>query len=289
MRIIAMLAALAALASCDRAQEEREAATPATPAALIFDGADYAGEAAKIAHGKRLARVLDCTGCHEDDLQGRNVTADDPDYGDMWAPNLTLKLADYNDSDIERLLRTGTPKDGRELWFMPAESYQFLSTPDLAALIAFLRSFKPAGKQVPADPQGPWLPKGGRGGRLRPRRRPDRPPARQSAGRPGARARARADAGADRLHRLPQRPARGLHRLHARPRHRRRLQPGGARDPAHHRQGQEQAQPRPDDQRRALFLFAANPRRAPGDRRLCPRARQPPAAAAIVFKSAASR
>lgn len=154
MRILVMLAALAALASCDWAQEEREAAAPATPAALIFDGADYAGEAAKIAHGKRLARVLDCTGCHGDDLQGRNVTADDPDYGDMWAPNLTLKLADYNDSDIERLLRTGTPKDGRELWFMPAESYQFLSTPDLAALIAFLRSFKPAGKQVPPIRKG---------------------------------------------------------------------------------------------------------------------------------------
>lgn len=151
-----ILMVAAALAACGKSEPDPDRpAVPAAPAEITFDGADFADEAAKIAHGKRLARVLDCTGCHGDNLTGRNVTADDPDYGDMWAPNLTLKLAEYNDADFEKLLRTGTPKDGRELWFMPAESYQFLSPPDMTAIIAFLRSHKPTGKQVPPIRKGP--------------------------------------------------------------------------------------------------------------------------------------
>jgi mono/diheme cytochrome c family protein len=42
------------------------------------------------------------------------------------------------------------PHDGRELWFMPVESYQFLSDADTAAVIAFLWTFRPAGKPAPA-------------------------------------------------------------------------------------------------------------------------------------------
>ncbi|WP_118856820.1 cytochrome c [Sphingomonas mesophila] len=156
MRYFTVLAAAAALSACDRS-EPAEPSSPtvaATPAAVSWDGADYADEAAKLAHGKRLARLLDCTGCHGENLQGKNVTADEPEYGDMNAPNLTLKLADYSDPDLAKFLRSGTPKDGRELWFMPVESYQFLSERDLAALTAFLRSFTPAGTQLPPIRKG---------------------------------------------------------------------------------------------------------------------------------------
>ena len=41
------------------------------------------------------------------------------------------------------------PKDGREFWFMPVESYQFLSDADIGAIIAYLRTVKPAGKALP--------------------------------------------------------------------------------------------------------------------------------------------
>lgn len=160
-KLTILLAAAAVLAACERTERTegtgREAAEPtveATPAALTFDGSDYADEAAKLAHGKRLARVLDCTGCHGDNLQGTNVTDDDPAFGDMNAPNLTLLMAEYSDSDLAKLLRTGTPKDGREFWFMPAESYQFLSDRDFAAIVAFLRSHPPAGKQLPPIRKG---------------------------------------------------------------------------------------------------------------------------------------
>ena len=42
------------------------------------------------------------------------------------------------------------PKDGREFWFMQVESYQFLSDADFSALVAYLRTLKPAGKPWPA-------------------------------------------------------------------------------------------------------------------------------------------
>lgn len=143
------------VAACGPAKDEaKQPQAPVVPAALSFEGADYKDEAAKIAHGKRLAIVHDCTGCHGANLQGANVTADDPKYGDMNAPNITLLLAEYSDSDFARLMRQGVPKDGREFWFMPVESLQFLSDADLAAIVAYLRTFKPAGKQLPPIRKG---------------------------------------------------------------------------------------------------------------------------------------
>ncbi len=153
MRMVVIALAAAGLVACDRKADGPPKAE-AKPVVLAFDGADYKDAAAKVAHGKRLAVVLDCTGCHAANLQGLNVTADDPAYGAMNAPNLTLALTKYSDADIVRFFRTGVPKDGREFWFMPVETYQFLSDADLAAIIAYLRTFKPAGKQLPPIVKG---------------------------------------------------------------------------------------------------------------------------------------
>lgn len=155
MRNFAMLLALAGLTACDRnGSEEGRTSPPATPAELSYEGATYKDEAAKIAHGKRLATILDCTGCHGENLQGKNVTADDPNYGDMNAPNVTLLLDKYSDADFDQLIRHGLPKDGREFWFMPVKSFQFLSDADFAALVAYIRTFKPAGRQLPPIKKG---------------------------------------------------------------------------------------------------------------------------------------
>jgi mono/diheme cytochrome c family protein len=118
-------------------------------AQFSYEGADYKTDAAKIAHGKRLATILDCTGCHGPNLQGTNM-ADKPEDGAMYAPNITLLLPKYTDAELDRLIRHGMPRDGREFWFMPVESYQFLSDADLAAVIAYVRTFKPHGKALPA-------------------------------------------------------------------------------------------------------------------------------------------
>ncbi|MCF2513644.1 cytochrome c [Sphingomonas sp. G124] len=155
MKNFVILLAFAGLAACNRnGSEDGKAPVSATPAALSFEGADYKDDAAKIAHGKRLATILDCTGCHGENLQGKNVTADDPNYGDMNAPNVTLLLEKYSDADLDKLFRHGVPKDGREFWFMPVESFQFLSDDDYEALKAYIRSFKPAGTQLPPIKKG---------------------------------------------------------------------------------------------------------------------------------------
>ncbi len=135
------------LAGCDRKAEEASA-FEAVPAAITYEGGDYQTEAAKVAHGKRLATVLDCTGCHGDNLQGSDLGT--PKDGAMWAPNITLVLDRYDDAELDKLIRQGVPHDGRELWFMPVESYQFLSDADTGAIIAYLLTVRPAGKPAPA-------------------------------------------------------------------------------------------------------------------------------------------
>ena len=147
MRAWAM--ALLLLAGCDRQSAEHQTAAEPEPAQLSFEGAGYKTAAAKIAHGKRLAVILDCTGCHGSNLQGTNLE-EDPAKGAMYAPNITLLLRNYSDAQLDKLIRGGVPKDGREFWFMPVESYQFLSDADVAAVIAYLRTFKPEGKAQPA-------------------------------------------------------------------------------------------------------------------------------------------
>lgn len=148
MRALAITLLL--LAACDRNEVPGEPAVEAAPAQLSFEGADYKTDAAKVAHGKRLAIVLDCTGCHGDNFQGTNMEENDPSAEPTYAPNVTLLLAKYSDAELDKLIRHGSPRDDREFWWMPVESYQFLSDADLAAIIAYLRTFKPEGKPLPA-------------------------------------------------------------------------------------------------------------------------------------------
>jgi len=137
------LAILLLFGACQQQQPE-----PQALAALSFEGADYRTTAEKIAHGGRLATVLGCTGCHGEDFQGKNME-DSPALAAMYSPNVTLLLSSYSDTDLDRLIRHGVPKDGREFWFMQVETYQFLTDADFAALVAYLRTLKPAGKVLP--------------------------------------------------------------------------------------------------------------------------------------------
>jgi cytochrome c553 len=120
---------------------------PARPAQITFDGAEVTDAAAKIAHGERLSWTLGCRGCHREKLEGGA-------FYERYASNLTRELPKYSDAEIERLLRTGVPRDGRILWGMPSEIFQHLSADDMSALIADLRTLKPAGE--PTQPPKPW-------------------------------------------------------------------------------------------------------------------------------------
>jgi len=159
MRMVLVLLAAASVVACDRKPAEPANVAAAAPklAQVSFDGAGYKDDISKVIHGERLSWVLGCKGCHGSNLQGGNVTKDDPNFGDMNAPNITLLMASYSDEQLDQLIRHGKPKDGREFWFMPVESYQFLSDADLAALIAHLRTYKPQGQQLPPIRIGPGL------------------------------------------------------------------------------------------------------------------------------------
>jgi mono/diheme cytochrome c family protein len=124
-------------------------------AQISFDGADAADAASKNAHGERMSRILGCKACHGDNLQGTNVTAKEPEWGEMNAPNLTLMMAQYTDNELDAAIRRGVPRDRRPMWFMPSETFQFLSDADLSALISYLRTVEPGGEQLPPIRKGP--------------------------------------------------------------------------------------------------------------------------------------
>ena len=131
------------LAAC----EQQPMKPAAQSAAVGFDGAQVTDAAARIAHGERISWALGCRGCHREKLEGGT-------FYERYASNLSRDLPNYSDAEIERVLRTGVPRDGRELWGMPSEIFQHLSAADMTALIADLRTPKPDGK--PTQPPKPW-------------------------------------------------------------------------------------------------------------------------------------
>ena len=148
--MIVLLAVAAALPACDRADDgSSRSAVPPRPATLTFEGAAAAGPAARLAHGERLSWVLGCTGCHEANLQGSLFNSDAPELGKLYASNITRVIPTLTDAQLESLLRTGRHPTRGDLWIMPSEVFQRLSAADMAALIAYLRTVKPAGEPTP--------------------------------------------------------------------------------------------------------------------------------------------
>lgn len=128
---------------------QQQAKQPAQPAQIAFDGAVVSSAAARVAHGQRLTYVLGCRGCHGDDLAGRNFTAGEPQYGPLYASNLTRVVPGDSDAQVEAILRTGVHPQRKTVWAMPSEMFHGLAPDDLAALIAFLRSLPPTGQPTP--------------------------------------------------------------------------------------------------------------------------------------------
>jgi cytochrome c553 len=140
-----LLAILCALAGC--APESEQDRAPAEPQPTAFNGALVQQASDKVAHGRRIAAVLGCTGCHGKDMEGQR-------FYELYASNLTRDVGNYTDRQLEHVLRAGVPPSGRQLWGMPSEIFQHLSEPDVAALIAYLRTLEPAGG--PTQPPLPF-------------------------------------------------------------------------------------------------------------------------------------
>ena len=134
---ITLCASLLSMAGCTQPREE-----PPTEPAVQFQRAS----ADKLSHGKRVADVLGCTGCHGADLTGEDWT--EPGFGKLWTANLTHAVPRYTDEQLARVIKEGRRPD-RELWEMPSHLFTHVTDADMSALIAFLRSNAPVGAVRP--------------------------------------------------------------------------------------------------------------------------------------------
>ena len=129
--------------------EGDKAAPPAAPP-LQFERVS----AHPVRHGERIALVLGCRGCHEDDLTG-SLWDYDPAEATLYTSNLRRAVPRYTDAALEQAVRGGVRPDGSPLWGMPSEIFTELSPADMAALIAYLRAQPPAGEDHPRPVFGP--------------------------------------------------------------------------------------------------------------------------------------
>ncbi|HEX8261799.1 MAG TPA: c-type cytochrome [Allosphingosinicella sp.] len=142
-----LLALLAAACSSPAPAPEEQPSAQAAPAFARLS-------ADPVAHGERLGTVLGCNGCHGKDLTGEDWS--DPEWGRLWTANLTRAVPRFaDDSALDRAIRGGVGHDGRELWGMPSSLFTHLADSEVKALIAWLRSHRPAGSEHPLPTFGP--------------------------------------------------------------------------------------------------------------------------------------
>lgn len=125
------------------------AACQRQPAGATFDGAQTSDAMAVRAHGERLTHVLGCTGCHGTKLEGAFFTKDDPQYGPLYASNLTVIIPRYSDALLDGIIRSGTHPERKSVWAMPSQIFHNLSDADFHALVAYLRTLRPTGTKTP--------------------------------------------------------------------------------------------------------------------------------------------
>jgi mono/diheme cytochrome c family protein len=111
-------------------------------------------DAAQLAEGSRLIRVLGCVDCHGDGLRGR-LMFDEPKVARLWAPNLTLVAAEASDAQLAQAIRQGIGRDGRALWIMPSGLFSRLSPQEVAAVVGAIRALPRGGAAQPRLELGP--------------------------------------------------------------------------------------------------------------------------------------
>lgn len=154
-KLLALFALCLSVAACDRKDTGSEPNSQRAAATTVgFDGSDPAGNVARVAHGKRLAKVLNCSGCHGSNYQGGQFPPE-PGWGSIHSANLTLSAGRWSDAELETIIRSGIRPDKRMLWLMPAQNYQHLTRSDMDALLAFLNELEPQGVTHPAPVFGP--------------------------------------------------------------------------------------------------------------------------------------
>lgn len=97
-----------------------------------------------IERGKHLATaVYICTDCHTENFGGK-VYFEVPGMVSIPTPNLTTGTgglgAAFSNQDWVRAIRHGVGPDGRALFIMPSNKFQYMSDEDLGAIVAYIQS-----------------------------------------------------------------------------------------------------------------------------------------------------
>lgn len=154
----ALLLATLVVAGCsaDRASVDSAVRQPEAPppTSLQISPILPDGSTTLVQKGERVAILLGCAGCHDNNLQGK-VWGDEPAFAVLYSSNLTRALPQYTDTQLEIAIREGVRYDGSLLWEMPSDAFLPLSAPDMQALIAYLRSVPQGGEEHPRMVLGP--------------------------------------------------------------------------------------------------------------------------------------
>jgi len=106
----------------------------------------YTSDEGSIARGKYLFETRGCMECHGADAAGKDVV-DEPGGMHVRSPNITSgpgsAVTSYTEADWVRAIRHGVSATGHPLFLMPSKDYARLTDPDLAALVAYVRSLPP--------------------------------------------------------------------------------------------------------------------------------------------------
>lgn len=115
-------------------------------------------DSASITEGRRLTQTKGCFDCHGTDLGGKTFVNEAP-IGVYSGTNLTKGRGGvgdrYTDTDWVRAIRHGVGPDGRMLVFMPSAEFYFLSDPDLAKIVAYLKTVPSVDRELPPIQIGP--------------------------------------------------------------------------------------------------------------------------------------
>lgn len=107
-----------------------------------------------VEHGKRVASILGCNGCHGKDFAGKDWS--EPELGTLWTANLTQSARLYSDDELLTMITTGRRKD-RALMDMPSHLFTQVHEDDLRAVLGYLRSMPVTGEVHPQPTIEPKL------------------------------------------------------------------------------------------------------------------------------------
>jgi mono/diheme cytochrome c family protein len=106
---------------------------------------------AAIQRGEHLATIFICTDCHTQNLSGE-LSFEIPGMLTIPTPNLTSGAGGvgrfFTDEDWVRAIRHGVGHDGRALFVMPSNTFNYIGNEDLGALIAYLKSLPPVDNEM---------------------------------------------------------------------------------------------------------------------------------------------